>query len=102
MGALSEQEQVRRDKLKSLRALGINPYPADLFPVDHSSAQIKANFTDEKEVVVAGRLMSRRIQGKASFAELQDSQDGFKCISIETKSVQVKIRLHTMRCTKNS
>ena len=42
MGALSEQEQVRRDKLKSLRALGINPYPADLFPVDHSSAQIKA------------------------------------------------------------
>ena len=74
MGALSEQEQVRRDKLKSLRALGINPYPADLFPVDHSSAQIKANFTDEKEVVVAGRLMSRRIQGKASFAELQDSQ----------------------------
>ena len=74
MGALSEQEQVRRDKLKSLIALGINPYPADLFPVDHSSAQIKANFTDEKEVVVAGRLMSRRIQGKASFAELQDSQ----------------------------
>ena len=74
MGALSEQEQVRRDKLKSLRALGINPYPAALFPVDHSSAQIKANFTDEKEVVVAGRLMSRRIQGKASFAELQDSQ----------------------------
>jgi len=74
MGTLSEQEQVRRDKLKSLRALGINPYPADLFPVDHSSAQIKANFTDEKEVVVAGRLMSRRIQGKASFAELQDSQ----------------------------
>ena len=74
MGALSEQEKVRRDKLKSLRALGINPYPADLFPVDHSSAQIKANFTDEKEVVVAGRLMSRRIQGKASFAELQDSQ----------------------------
>ena len=74
MGTLSEQEQVRRDKLKSLRALGINPYPADLFPVDHSSAQIKANFTDEKELVVAGRLMSRRIQGKASFAELQDSQ----------------------------
>ena len=74
MVALSEQEKVRRDKLKSLRALGINPYPADLFPVDHSSAQIKANFTDEKEVVVAGRLMSRRIQGKASFAELQDSQ----------------------------
>ena len=74
MSALSEQEQVRREKRNSLQALGINPYPAALFPVDHTSEQIKANFMEAKEVVVAGRLMSRRIQGKASFAELQDSE----------------------------
>ena len=74
MSALSEQEQVRREKRNSLQALGINPYPAALFPVDHTSEQIKANFVEAKEVVVAGRLMSRRIQGKASFAELQDSE----------------------------
>ncbi|WP_299526366.1 lysine--tRNA ligase [Winogradskyella sp.] len=71
---LSEQELVRREKLKKLRALGINPYPADLFPVNHTSKQIKANFEDGKKVIIAGRLMSRRIQGKASFAELQDSE----------------------------
>ena len=74
MSALSEQEQVRREKRNSLQALGINPYPAALFPVDHTSEQIKANFVEAKEVVVVGRLMSRRIQGKASFAELQDSE----------------------------
>ena len=71
---LSEQELVRREKLGKLRALGINPYPADLYPVNHTSEQIKANYTDGKKVIVAGRLMSRRIQGKASFAELQDSE----------------------------
>ena len=71
---LSEQELVRRDKLAKLRALGINPYPADLYPVDHTSKQIKENFEAEKQVVIAGRLMSRRIQGSASFAELQDSE----------------------------
>ncbi|WP_111685380.1 lysine--tRNA ligase [Winogradskyella tangerina] len=71
---LSEQERVRREKLEKLRALGINPYPADLFPVDHTSKEIKSNFEDGKQVIVAGRLMSRRIQGKASFAELQDSE----------------------------
>ena len=71
---LSEQELVRREKLSKLRALGINPYPADLFPVDHTSQQIKENFEADKKVVIAGRLMSRRIQGKASFAELQDSE----------------------------
>lgn len=72
--ALSEQELVRREKLAALRELNINPYPADLFPVDHTSKQIKENFEDAKKVVLAGRLMSRRIQGKASFAELQDSE----------------------------
>ena len=71
---LSEVEIIRREKLTKLRALGINPYPADLFPVDHTSKQIKDGFKDGKKVVIAGRLMSRRIQGKASFAELQDSE----------------------------
>lgn len=71
---LSEQEQVRREKLNKLRELGINPYPADLFPVNHTSKQIKENYKKDKKVIVAGRLMSRRIQGSASFAELQDSE----------------------------
>ncbi len=70
---LSEQELVRREKLQSLRDLNINPYPADLFPVDHTSSDIKQKYEEGKKVVIAGRLMSRRIQGKASFAELQDS-----------------------------
>ena len=71
---LSEQEIVRREKLSALRKSGINPYPADLFPVDHTTADIKGNFEEGKKVILAGRLMSRRIQGKASFAELQDSK----------------------------
>ena len=71
---LSEQEQVRREKLAKLRELGINPYPANLYPVNHLSKQIKEDFIEGKKVTIAGRLMSRRIQGKASFAELQDSK----------------------------
>ena len=69
---LSEQEIIRREKLSRLRALGINPYPANLFPVDHTTKQIKDTFEEGKKVVVAGRLMSVRDQGKASFAEIQD------------------------------
>ena len=71
---LSEQEQVRREKLTQLRNLGINPYPANLFPVDIMTTEIKKQFEEGKEVIIAGRLMSRRIQGKASFAELQDTE----------------------------
>jgi len=71
---LSEQELVRREKLGKIRELGINPYPANLFPLDHTSKQVKENFKEGKKVIVAGRLMSRRIQGNASFAELQDSE----------------------------
>ncbi len=71
---LSEQEIIRREKLDRLRELGINPYPANLFPVDHTSKQVKDEYLEGKKVVVAGRLMSTRIQGKASFAELQDSE----------------------------
>lgn len=71
---LSEQEIVRREKLTKLREMGINPYPAALYPVDTTSMSIKNDFEEGKKVVISGRLMSRRIQGKASFAELQDSE----------------------------
>jgi lysyl-tRNA synthetase class 2 len=71
---LSEQEIIRREKLNALRGLGINPYPADLFPVKNTSKDVKENFTEGKKVIVAGRLMSVRDQGKACFAELQDSE----------------------------
>ena len=74
MSQLSEQEQVRREKLEAIKNLGINPYPAPLYPINANSSSIKEDFEEEKEVIIAGRLMSRRIQGKASFAELQDSQ----------------------------
>ena len=73
MAVLSEQEQVRREKLQALRELGINPYPAALFPIDANSKSIKNDYSEGKAVCIAGRLMSRRIQGKASFAEIQDS-----------------------------
>ena len=73
MTKFSEQELIRREKLKALRSLGIDPYPAAMFPVDANSKSIKENFSEGKKVIIAGRLMSRRIQGKASFAELQDS-----------------------------
>ena len=71
---LSEQELVRREKLSKLRQLGINPYPADLFPVNHSSKDIKKNFEEGKKVIIAGRLMAIKLQGKASFAQIQDAE----------------------------
>ena len=73
---LSEQEIGRRQSLQALRDMGINPYPAEEFPVDAWSDDIKANFNDgeKREVTIAGRLMGKRIMGKASFAELQDSK----------------------------
>tara|TARA_B100001758_G_C18396502_1_gene606274 strand:- start:879 stop:2381 length:1503 start_codon:yes stop_codon:yes gene_type:complete len=72
--ALSEQEIVRRESLQKLRDLGIDPYPAHMFEVDQTSEEIKENYNEqETNVVIAGRLMSRRIMGKASFAELQDT-----------------------------
>ena len=74
MAQLSEQELVRREKLSKLRALGINPYPADLFPVTHNSLGIKSNFIEGEKVVIAGRLMRKKVQGKAAFTEIQDSE----------------------------
>ena len=75
---LSEQEILRRNSLDEMRRLGIDPYPAPLYPVDAYSTEIKDSFVDgesePRQVCVAGRIMSRRIMGKASFIELQDSK----------------------------
>lgn len=83
---LNEMEQNRRDALGKLRELGIDPYPAALYPVNETSQSIKDGYDAEKgnmtDVVIAGRIMSRRIMGAASFAELQD----------ETGRIQVYIK----------
>ena len=74
---LSEQEVIRRQSLDSLRTMGIEPYPAALYPTNNFSIDIKSNFKDDEkpvDVCIAGRIMSRRIMGKASFIELQDSK----------------------------
>ena len=74
---LSEQEIVRREALNELRNMGIEPYPAAEYPTNAFSTEILEQFKDEDEprqVCVAGRLMSRRVMGKASFIELQDSK----------------------------
>jgi lysyl-tRNA synthetase class 2 len=77
MQQLSEQEQVRRENLKKLIEVGIDPYPSSTFDVNCTASEIKLNFVDGQPafqaVTLAGRLMSKRIMGKASFAELQDS-----------------------------
>lgn len=70
---LSEQELQRRETLQKIREYGIDPYPAALYPVSDLTVDIKADFQEGKEVCLAGRMMSQRIMGKASFAELQDS-----------------------------
>src|SRR5690606_31899002 len=83
---LSEQEQIRRKSKEELEKLGIDPYPAPLFKINVSAANIhehyERNKTDYKDISIAGRIMSRRIMGNASFAELQD----------ETGRIQIYIR----------
>ena len=74
---LSEQEIGRRQSLQELRDMGIDPYPAAEYPTDSFSTDIKANFSgdaEERQVCIAGRMMSRRVMGKAAFVELQDSK----------------------------
>lgn len=78
MSVLSEQEIQRREALQKLRELGINPYPAEEYPVTHTAAEILASFNDQEpekfaQVSLAGRVMSKRIMGKAAFADLKDS-----------------------------
>ncbi|MFM7487604.1 MAG: OB-fold nucleic acid binding domain-containing protein, partial [Cytophagales bacterium] len=83
---LSEQEIIRRQSLEELQKLGIEPYPAELFEVNVSAREIHANYSDQKieykDVSIAGRIMTRRVMGNASFAELQD----------ETGRIQVYFR----------
>jgi lysyl-tRNA synthetase class 2 len=78
MQHLSEQEQLRRQKREELMKMGINPYPAEVYEITHSSAEIKQKFEEGAEgyenVSLAGRLMNKRVSGAASFAELQDSE----------------------------
>ena len=75
---LSEQEQIRREKLGDLLGLGIDPFPAALYPINNNASFIKANFSEEtkdkfSQVCIAGRIMSVRDMGKANFAVIQDS-----------------------------
>jgi len=75
---LSEQELIRRNSLKELKKLGINPYPAAKYEITTNSSAIHKNYSEEKDnfknISIAGRITSRRIMGKASFVELQDSE----------------------------
>jgi len=71
---VTEQEKIRREKLQELKKLGIDPYPAELYPVANFSQDLISKYEDKKQVVIAGRIMSRRIQGNASFAEILDSK----------------------------
>ena len=71
---MTEQEKIRREKLEELKKLGIDPYPAELYPVTNYSTDLISKYEDKKQVVIAGRIMSRRIQGNASFAEILDSK----------------------------
>jgi len=82
-GSLSEQEILRRQKLQELKNLGIEPYPAELYPVSHYSADIKSSFTENNKeefanVVVAGRIMSINDKGKVCFIKIQDSKGIFQ------------------------
>ena len=76
MEKYTEQEQIRRNSLKELISLGINPYPAEEFKINTNSEKIKDGFLEDKNnfqnVLLAGRIMSRRIMGKAAFVELKD------------------------------
>ena len=95
---LSEQEIIRRNSLNELRAMGIDPYPAAEYVTNAFSTDIKAEFKDDEEprqVSVAGRIMSRRVMGKASFVELQDSKGRIQC----TSPAMISAREKTRNCT---
>ena len=87
---LSEQEIQRRQTLQQIRNAGIDPYPAALYPVNAYSSAIKNNFEEGKEVCLAGRLMSQRIMGKASFAEIQDTEGRIQVLSKTTSKKEKK------------
>ena len=99
MPELSEQEQVRRNSLNELRNLGINPYPAPLYEVNATSTDILELYAQDntkfQDISIAGRIMSRRIMGAASFCELQDPTAAYNYTSSGTKYAPAT----TKRCT---
>lgn len=102
---LSEQEVVRRNSMQALRDRGIEPYPAAEYVVTGHSKEIKENFSDDapqREVAVAGRIMSRRIMGKASFVELQDADGRIQVYISRDDLCPVKTRTCTMWSSRNS
>ncbi len=101
---LSEQEIIRRQSLDELRQVGVEPYPAAKYEVNAWSTDIKSEFTDEEDrrhVSIAGRIMTRRIMGKASFIELMDPKDAFRYISHATTSAREKIRIFITSYLRN-
>lgn len=102
---LSEQEIVRRQCLQTLRDMGIDPYPAAEFPTNAFSTDIKADFKDEdepREVVIAGRMMGRRVMGKASFAELQDSKGRIQVYVARDEICPTRTRNSIIQYSRNS
>ncbi len=99
---LSEQEIVRRQALQELREMGIDPYPAAEYPTNAFSTDIRESFADDapqREVVIAGRLMSRRVMGKASFAELQDSKGRIQVYVSRDGTQTGEISVHAQQLT---
>ena len=97
---LSEQEIIRRNSMEQLRQMGIEPYPAAEYVTNAFSKEIKENFKDDAEprpVSIAGRIMSRRIMGKASFMELQDSEGRIQTFA--RKKIKICITLFSRNCS---
>ena len=93
---LSEQEIIRRNSMEQLRQMGIEPYPAAEYVTNAFSKEIKENFKDDAEprpVSIAGRIMSRRIMGKASFMELQDSEAEYRFTSLVMTFARKKTKI---------
>lgn len=101
---LSEQEIIRRNSMEQLRQMGIEPYPAAEYVTNAFSKEIKETFKDDAEprpVRIAGRIMSRRIMGKASFMELQDSEGRIQVYISRAIFVRTRIKTHTMSFSRN-
>ena len=96
MAELSEQEIVRRNNLQQMRELGIDPYPAAEYPTNAFSTDIKENFEEGKEVCIAGRMMSRRVMGKASFIQLMDSKGRIQ-VYVTRDALPTRVRRTTRR-----
>lgn len=97
---LSEQEIIRRNSLNEMRAMGIDPYPAAEYVTNAFSTDIKAEFkedeTEPRKVSVAGRMMSRRVMGKASLSNYKTQKAVFRYISPAMISARMKIRIYTI------